>query len=108
MALVKFNKSYQDHELERKVEANEEVEMTVKRADELVKVIRSQAYMHKGYDDFDYERLDKGDEKESENDVQEDETPKSETSEDVNEEKVSEDSEDKTVEETKKVAKKTK
>lgn len=58
MAVFKFNKDYKDKELNRLVKANEPVEMTVKRADEVVKNIRSQADKYKDYADFDYERID--------------------------------------------------
>ena len=53
MAKVKFNKTYKDLELDRIVKADEEVEMTLKRADELVETISKKA------SDFNYERLDK-------------------------------------------------
>ncbi len=53
MAKVKFNKTYKDLELDRIVKADEEVEMTLKRADELVETISKQA------SDFNYKRLDK-------------------------------------------------
>lgn len=58
MAVFKFNKDYKDKELNRLVKANEPVEMTVKRADEVVKNIREQADKFKDYADFDYERID--------------------------------------------------
>nr|WP_289038274.1 hypothetical protein [uncultured Allobacillus sp.] len=61
MAKVKFNKVYHDKELGRKVEADEPVEMTLERADEVVKNIRDQKV--KGYGEFNYERLDKQEEK---------------------------------------------
>lgn len=64
--MVKFNKDYKDIVLKRDVKANEEVEMTVKRADELVETIRAQSKKFKGYEDFDYERTDQ-DVKEVEN-----------------------------------------
>ena len=60
MVKVKFNKSYRDKELGRKVPADEPVEMTLKRADEIVKTIKSS---NEHYKDFKYERLDKPDEK---------------------------------------------
>ncbi|WP_164219293.1 hypothetical protein [Virgibacillus sp. YIM 98842] len=63
MAVFKFNKNYRDKELKREVKANEPVEMTVKRADEVVKNIRNQSNKFKGYEDFEYERLDKDEEK---------------------------------------------
>lgn len=59
MATFKFNKDYRDKELKRDVKANENVEMTVKRADEVVKNIRKQSDKFKGYEDFAYERVDK-------------------------------------------------
>lgn len=52
MALVKFNQKYRDLELGRIVEADEEIEMTLKRADELVETINKQV------EGFSYERLD--------------------------------------------------
>lgn len=55
MAEFKFNKPYKDKELDRLVNTNERVEMTIKRADEIVKTVRQA----KGYEDFEYERLDK-------------------------------------------------
>lgn len=55
MAVFKFSHKYRDKELEREVAVGEEVEMTIKRADEVVKNVQSQ----KGYEDFAYERLDK-------------------------------------------------
>ena len=66
MVMVKFNKDYKDKELKREVKANEEVEMTVKRADEVVENIRAQSDKFKGYEEFDYERTDQED-KETEN-----------------------------------------
>lgn len=72
MVLVKFNKDYNDKELERLVKADEPVEMTVKRADEVIRKIKKQAdekEQFKGYADFNYERVDEEttdkDEKES-------------------------------------------
>lgn len=59
MAVFKFNKDYRDKELGRAVKANEPVEMTVERADEVVKNIREQSGKHKGYENFSYERVDK-------------------------------------------------
>lgn len=58
MVMVKFNKDYKDKELKKVVKANEEIEMTVKRANELVETIRAQSDKFKGYEDFDYERTD--------------------------------------------------
>lgn len=55
MAEFKFNKPYKDKELDRLVNANEKVKMTIKRADEIVETVRQS----KGYEDFHYERLDK-------------------------------------------------
>lgn len=55
MALFKFSHRYKDKELKRSVEADEPVEMTIKRADEIVDTVRKV----KGYEDFHYERLDK-------------------------------------------------
>lgn len=62
MAEFMFNKDYRDRELKRVVKANEPVEMTVKRADEVVKNIADQKV--KGYEKFNYERLDKEKQKE--------------------------------------------
>lgn len=59
MAEVRFNKTYRDKELNREVKAHEPVEMTVKRADEIVKNVRSQSDKFEGYEDFDYERIEK-------------------------------------------------
>lgn len=67
MAIVKFNKRYDDYELDRIVEADEEVEMTVKRADEIVKNITAAAGKDEKiaeYADFSYEKLDEQDKKE--------------------------------------------
>ncbi|GAB3801621.1 hypothetical protein [Virgibacillus kimchii] len=64
MAVFKFNKNYRDKELKREVQANEPVEMTVKRADEVVKNIRNQSDKFKGYEGFGYERVDKEDKEE--------------------------------------------
>ncbi|MCG5104445.1 hypothetical protein [Oceanobacillus alkalisoli] len=58
MATFKFNKDYRDKELKQDIKANEPVEMTVKRADEVVKNIRKQSDKFKGYENFGYERVD--------------------------------------------------
>lgn len=60
MAKVKFSHDYEDYELERKVKAKEPVDMTLRRADEIVKNIRGQAlnYPNKGYEQFNYERVE--------------------------------------------------
>lgn len=58
MVVVKFNKNYRDKELKQEVKAGEEVEMTLKRADEVVKNIRSQSGVYKEYTDFSYERVE--------------------------------------------------
>lgn len=58
MAVFKFNKNYRDKELKREVKAGEEVEMTIKRADEVVKNIRDQVDKFKDYANFGYERID--------------------------------------------------
>ena len=58
MAVFKFNKEYRDKELKRSVKANEPVEMTIKRADEIVKNIRKQSDKFQGYEEFEYERID--------------------------------------------------
>ena len=62
MAVVKFNKDYKDNELKRLVRAGEEVDMTIKRADNIVKSIKNQSNanrIYEDYKDFDYERVDK-------------------------------------------------
>lgn len=56
MALLKFNNNYKDKELGRVVKADEEIDITLKRADEIVKKLKGN---YKGYDNFDYERVDK-------------------------------------------------
>lgn len=69
MALFKFNKPYQDYELDKEVAAGEEVEMTIKRADEVVKGIKVQAEKNialEDYKDFAYTRLDEPEKKEKE------------------------------------------
>lgn len=58
MAVFKFNKNYRDKQLKRTVKADEPVGMTIKRADEVVKNIRKQSNRFKGYEDFNYERID--------------------------------------------------
>ena len=58
MAIFKFNKNYRDKELNREVKANEPVEMTIKRADEVVKTVRKQSDKFQGYEEFEYERID--------------------------------------------------
>ena len=58
MAVFKFNKEYRDKELKRSVKAYEPVEMTIKRADEIVKNIRKQSDKFQGYEEFEYERID--------------------------------------------------
>lgn len=58
MAIFKFNKNYRDKELNREVKANEPVEMTIKRADEVVKTVRKQSDKFRGYEEFEYERID--------------------------------------------------
>lgn len=58
MAVVKFNKDYQDKELNKRIKAGEEIEMTVKRADEVVKNIKKQTDRFKDYKDFAYERVE--------------------------------------------------
>lgn len=65
MAVFKFNKNYRDKELKRVVKAYEPVEMTIKRADEVVKNIRSQSETFKDYEDFGYERIDNKDDDEA-------------------------------------------
>lgn len=56
MAKVKFNKSYRDKKLNRLIKANEPVEMTLERADEVVETIKGNKV--KGYENFKYERVD--------------------------------------------------
>ena len=56
MALLKFNKLYRDKELGRIVEADEEIDITLKRADEIVEKIKGN---YPDYDEFKYERVDK-------------------------------------------------
>lgn len=61
MAVVKFNKDYKDNELKRLVRAGEEVDMTIKRADDIVKNIKNQSNAnrtYKDYKDFGYERVE--------------------------------------------------
>lgn len=70
MAEFKFNKDYKDRELKRTIKANEPVEMTIKRADEVIENIRSQNF--KGYEDFEYERIDNKETKEKKTDKKED------------------------------------
>lgn len=59
MAKVKFNKPFFDSEKDERVGANEPVEMTLKRADEIVEKVRKQSDKFEGYADFSYERVDK-------------------------------------------------
>ena len=56
MAKVKFNNVYRDSKLNRLVKANEPIEMTLERADEVVETIKSKKV--KGYENFNYERVD--------------------------------------------------
>lgn len=61
MAEFTFNRPYKDLKLRRTVKANEPVEMTIKRADEVVENVRKQAKDEQRfaeYADFAYERLD--------------------------------------------------
>lgn len=61
MAEFTFNRPYKDLKLKRVVKANEPVEMTIKRADEVVENVRKQAEDEQRfaeYADFAYERLD--------------------------------------------------
>lgn len=61
MAEFTFNRPYKDLKLKRVVKANEPVEMTIKRADEVVEKVRKQAEKEERfaeYKDFAYERLD--------------------------------------------------
>lgn len=59
MVLVKFNNNYRDKELKREIKANEPVEMTLARADEVVKNITEQAEKFPGHKNFKYDRVDK-------------------------------------------------
>lgn len=56
MAKVKFNNVYRDSKLNRLVKANEPIEMTLERADEVVEIIKSKKV--KGYENFNYERVE--------------------------------------------------
>ena len=61
MAEFTFNRPYKDLKLKRVVKANEPVEMTIKRADEVVENVRKQAEDEQRfaeYADFAYEHLD--------------------------------------------------
>ena len=61
MATVKFNKVYKDKKLKKVVKSNEPVEMSIERADEIVKKVKSQKV--KGYEDFGYEVIKKEEKK---------------------------------------------
>lgn len=66
MAEFIFNKPYNDLEKKRVVKANEPIEMTIKRADEVVEKVRKQAKEVKRfaeYANFNYDRLDVPDSK---------------------------------------------
>ncbi len=54
MVLVAFNKKFINNDTDQQVEANTPIEMTVKRADEIVKNIKG---VRKDYEDFGYERV---------------------------------------------------
>lgn len=71
MAQFRFNKPFKDKEQERDVKANEVVEMTIKRADEIVENVKKQAKENdrfKDWLDFSYERVDNKEEKSKEAD----------------------------------------
>lgn len=55
MAKLQFNKKFRDKETNKVIQANKPIDMTLTRADEVVKNIKGK---HKGYEDFSYERLD--------------------------------------------------
>lgn len=55
MAKLQFNNKFRDKKTNKVVQANEPIEMTLTRADEVVKNIKGK---HKGYEEFGYERLD--------------------------------------------------
>lgn len=58
---MKFNKNFKDKETGKLVEANKPVEVTLKRADEIVENIKKQADSDKrfgGWKDFSYERVE--------------------------------------------------
>ena len=59
MALVKFNKEFKNKETNEVVEANQEVDITLKRADEIVENIQKQTKKFPEYKDFGYERVKK-------------------------------------------------
>ena len=59
MALVKFNKEFKNKETNEIVEANQEVDITLKRADEIVENIQKQNKKFPEYKDFGYERVKK-------------------------------------------------
>lgn len=78
MAKVKFNKSFKDVEKGERVGANEPVEMTLKRADEIVEKVRKQSDKFEGYNDFSYERVGKPKEEKSAEDAPKDDEEKAE------------------------------
>lgn len=55
MVLVAFNKKFINKDTNKIVEANEPIEMTKKRADEVVNTIKGS---REDYEDFDYERAE--------------------------------------------------
>lgn len=57
MALVKFNKDFTNKDNDEIVHAQQVIEMTLKRADEVVENIKGK---HKGYEQFGYERVEEG------------------------------------------------
>lgn len=59
MALVKFNKEFKNKETNEIIEANQEVDITLKRADEIVENIRKQTRKFPKYKNFGYERVKK-------------------------------------------------
>lgn len=54
MPIFKFSHDYRDKELDRVVKADEEVEMLVKRANEIVNTVRGV----KGYENFEATRIE--------------------------------------------------
>lgn len=59
MALVKFNKEFKNKETNEIVEANQEIDITLKRADEIVENIHKQTRKFPKYKNFGYERTKK-------------------------------------------------
>lgn len=72
MVLVAFNNKFINKDTNKIVEANTPIEMTVKRADEIVKNIKG---VRKEYQDFGYERVEKSDGKNEKNEKETDKEP---------------------------------